>query len=181
MGIYHIIIGKGILMPYWRFIQLHLLTQVDEHTTPKELDAAIDKFLKKSGPDYELIHLGHDAFEGDGYRNFVISNLFEDEQSKIIIENEKLQKEKPDFSHYPDDAFLDQLVFIGKFHTLSPAGDDFSSRPKAPELIYGLATLLPKLVNCYMALQKGDYKNLEETFTQTAHIWTFASDCACCT
>ena len=72
------------------------------------------------------------------------------------------------------------LMFIGKMEQMESDDGEFSYYVKAPEIIYGLASLLDSIVEKYPTLKASDCTSLEKAIGFKSCIWTFAPDCACC-
>jgi len=146
MGVYSLCLGKGVI------VDREKIDELFPETDPFELTE------QRIGEDqYEIIQLGHDAF------NFRFS----------------LDHVLPNHSEHLEQLKSKEWFFVGHAQEI-PAEGEFSYYVKAPEIIYGLAGLLDGIVEIYPQLKTRDCSSLEEFYGQKALIWTFANDCSCC-
>ena len=174
MGVYNICIGKGVIIPARFFFKIFKkeIAESNDHVDEKLFNEIVQKHI---GPTYQVCVLEHDAFEG---RHSLIWEMFEEgenEESALMIDelvnDAKLMPET--------DTFHDgRLMFIGQFDSI--AGPDFSYYVKAPEIIYGLAALLPSLMKLYPKYLATTCDELTQWCEQKPCIWTFVGDCCCC-
>jgi len=163
MGLYNFCLGKGIIIPLTRLVREHTPLLLELTSDP---DILFEGIRTQIGKQYELTTLGHDAFDSrhghmdvfDGMKNMDAYNLIK-----------KWQKEEEN----------QELVFVGLYKELT--GGEMSYRVETPELLYSLPAFLPEIVEYYPVLQSTDLSSLEVTFGQPVCIWTFGTDCACCT
>lgn len=189
MGVYFINIGKGIIVPVKRFVKI-FLKQILE-AAPEE--GGEDKIMMDPEEFFTTIVkdnisrslsvkiLGHDAFTGrEGkYTSMDVLDRTDNQDALVLVE--KWLKE-PAGGVYPFHLpLLGDLLFIGRSKELKP---EFSYRIEAPEVIYGLPALLPELCEYYMIWRDKPLPKLQRSKLagkQKVAIWTFATDCCCCT
>lgn len=184
MGVYSIFMGKGIVVPVNLFVAKYRKEVEELYKNRKgyELET-LQEVVKKYIGDYEVVTMGHDAFEG---RHGLVFHMFEDTNNekssqriaelidvgkKYVSEDEK---ELPFASVHCSD-----LIFIGHFVDIC-GNNELSYYIKAPEVIYSLAACIPLIVKHYPSLSEKDCSSLNNVFDQEACIWTFAPDCCCC-
>lgn len=177
MGIYDIYMGKGIIIPVKRFVRHFLDTVKEFHTDGGDDTETLEKVAKKRlGPDYMICSLGHDALESrDGDMQ-----VFEDDDDhrEAFDMIKEWRKEVAKDNDLPiTSLWCGDLMFVGYHKSLER---EFSYYVKAPEILYGMAAILPKIVEIYPIMKNADCSKLEEEFGQKPCIWTFAPDCACC-
>lgn len=170
MVLYYISLGKGVIVPYTVLVQKFLseLKEIDpqyDPSTPWEDEELLRRVVERQiGDQYEMVTLGHDAFHPGGYRQ-LDALTDRDSEAYGMIQNWLKDGEE-------------QLIFIGKYKKMT--GAQMNTRPDAPELLYSLAAFLPEIVEYYPKLLKEDVSSLEPVFGQEPEIWTFGTDCACC-
>jgi len=164
MGIYSILIGNGILILRKRL--MNMIKKYDTYAIEEtdEIDI-IDEFVRSIFNDkYSACVLGHDAFESRDKDERM--PVFEGTYQMTVLER------------LGDD--YDDLIFIGLCTDLSKGVGEFSYCVKSPELLYGLAVLVPQICEHYLSTKDVDFCDLENYFSQKVLTWTFASDCCFC-
>ena len=166
MVLNYICLGKGVILPYKLLVQKYFPELLGiEDDSYAEHDQVIDEVIKKQlGDQYEVITLGHDAFH-QGDRHDLGLNNGPNEETYLEIQDWLKEKNQ-------------ELIFIGKYKELT--GIEMNSRPGASELLYSLTGFLPEIVDYYSKLLKEDLGSLKTIFDQTPQIWTFGTDCTCC-
>lgn len=164
MGVYSILLGKGILLPRKTLAKIvrernnvNLINEDTNYGFAMEVKYALNN-------DWEVVSLGHDAFVS---RNGDILEAFDQKHRTLsddIIKNEDLES----------------LVFIGYTKDLCLPNGEFSWYVNAPEIIYGLAALIPQILTDWPLLEKIDCSALHEYFGREPQMWTFVPDCCCC-
>ena len=117
--------------------------------------------------------VGHDAFESRHGDMNVLANT---KNYEIIKEIRSLQKTELDVKF--ESVHCSNLIFIGSYKEIGSG--EFEYYIKAPEVIYGLTSLLDDIVEILPIIKKKDCTKLTKLFNQDVCIWTFAPDCACC-
>ena len=178
MGIYNIIMGKGIIIPVKQFV-IQYLKEIEgifnEGEDEQEfLTEVVKKFI---GAEYLVCPIGHDAFDSR-YGMELLENSENAIAYKMIKKWRKQAKKNND--ELPISGLgCGDLMFIGHCKTLEPGGE-FGYYIKTPELLYSLPALLPEIISYSLELAKVDVSSLQTIFGQQPCIWTFASDCHCC-
>lgn len=176
MGVYNIYIGKGVVIPVRFFFEIFKkeIAEIPNENMlgENEFNKIVQKFI---GPEYQTCPLGHDAFDGRHGPIFDMFEEMENEESALMIADLiEDAKSMPECNSYHDS----HLMFIGKLDSIE--GPDFSYYVKAPEIIYGLAALLPSIVKLYPKYQNMTCQELSDWCEQKPCIWTFIGDCCCC-
>ncbi len=178
MGIYDIIMGKGIIIPVKLFViqyskEIEGIFEEGEDEV-EFLTKLVEKFI---GKEYQVSKIGHDAFDSrDGMKLLECS---ENEIAYQIIKEWRTQAKKNDDDLPISSLGCSDLMFIGRFKNLEP-GDEFGNYIKTPDLLYSLPALLPEIISYSLQLAKMDVSILQSIFGQPPCIWTFADDCHCC-
>lgn len=132
------------------------------------------------GPKYSLVCLGHDAFVSRGGKMSVLTDTNSDENrtqldSIVKWKTQKPRKTKVDFVGF-------DLCFVGIYEEIESTGGEFECKVSTSELLYGLPALLPSMVKIYPRLEAEKCAELSAFIPEyVPSIWTFASDCHCCT
>ena len=71
-------------------------------------------------------------------------------------------------------------MFIGTFKSLESETGEFSYYVKMSEILYGMAGLLPDIVEYYPKLVAKDCHEIKKAIGLKPCIWLFAPDCGCC-
>jgi len=150
MGVYEILMGKGIIIPIELFKQKFPELDVGEMN---------DSDMKSLGFSHQLVTLGHDAFES---RN---KNM-----CGCMLEGE----DRPAL----DDYIGKELMFIGKY--MGICDGELSYYIKAPEVIYSMAGMVQNIAKALPELNEYDTTDIEKLFDVKSAIWTFTNDCCCC-
>lgn len=178
MGIYEIIMGKGIVVTNKIFASLFAkeLDKLDEDDLmqPESIEEMINK---RTLGNYMVKGMGHDAFRS---RHGNMGVLDRTKNYEIV---QKLKKSlecttEPETNNLPELACGSPYIFIGFYEFLE--GGEFDYYIGAPEVIYGLPALLDEIVELVPRLREKDCSEISNLFNQKACIWTFAQDCACC-
>jgi hypothetical protein len=182
MGVYGITIGKGVIIPVKFFIEIFKKEIEELLVGPKDRYDAHDYFdeivKKHIHEDYKICILGHDAFDG---RNGTMLDMFYSDPSDNAESAEMIEELIQDATHFNDPfdcLYADNLMFIGRFEDIK--GPEFNWYVNAPEIIYGIAALLPSLMKLYPKYQEFSCHALAEWCEQKPCIWTFTCDCCCC-
>lgn len=189
MGIYNLKIGKGVIIPVTYFMSiflenLELARDSAKEENPDYVEFEFDEdfilkcIFEKTGIKYNFSPLGHDAFDS---RNGTMNILGGTKNSKVFNQIKELKSKK--YENINDDfccvVGTGDLIFIG-FYTDLNEGGEFEYYVKAPEIIYGLTSLLDQILEVVPKLKEKKCTELEKLFNQEALIWSFASDCSCC-
>lgn len=75
--------------------------------------------------------------------------------------------------------FCGELMFLGKFKRID-SDNGFSHYVETAEILYGMAGLLPDIVDYYPKLVATDCSAIEKEIGLKPCIWIFAPDCGCC-
>jgi len=184
MGIYDILMGKGIFIPINIFAK-KFPEEIKEYLKNKSNDEpgweVVEAIVKKHmGSQYEATQTGHDVLKSR--RGLVLSQTYDGDEErepsmdciyKMIEESEGMLTEE----HNPMNS--SDIVFIGKEESLMN-GNELSYYVDSPEIIYSLAYMAPTIAYHYPILDKLEMPELEKLFGQKACIWTFTTDCTCC-
>jgi hypothetical protein len=163
MGIYSIIMGKGVILPIIDFANLLCCEKIfDVEDVPSGLRAVSGFYL---GFKYTVTFLPHDAFDMNDNMDLMMDSENRKQMESIIEwKSKKIE-----------------LCFVGVCKTIKAPGE-FSYRVETPELLYGLSALLPHMMKLYPKLEAEKCTELRELLPEyTPRIWTFAGDCHCCT
>jgi len=177
MGIYSINLGKGIIVPVKVFVKKHLEKVLKIYKEEEgDLEETISLIVTEVyGNEYQVTSIGHDAFKS---RDGKMDVLGGDNKIAFDIIN-KLREQVEDDLPIKIITFSD-LIFIGYFRVIESTGGDLEYYVKTPELLYGLPSLLPSIIEAYGEMSNKDCSVLKGEFEQNPCIWTFAIDCNCC-
>ena len=179
MGIYDILLGKGVIIPVKIFVRC-FLDEVKEkyEENEDELEVIQEIVNELFGKNYQVIGLGHDAFEGRHGSMFDMFDETEQENpaeklSKLIQKSKEISNDDLPFTG----VGCGDMIFIGFAESITPG--DLSYYVKAPEIIYYMTACLPLIIKHYPILLEKDCNVLNEMFG-TMSMWTFTRDCTCC-
>lgn len=159
MGISRLCMGKG-----WILTQKTLEDILDVKIEDvDEIEDMIQNLLDDT--TIVLMLLPHDAFDfRSGFAKTEVFDRLPHEQHL-----KKLASEKTD------------VYFVGYVDCIQTQGE-FGYKVEVPEIVYGLAALLPDIVSHYPKLNETNPPQLNESLGE-ACIWTFpccSVDCHCC-
>jgi hypothetical protein len=178
MGIYNLVLGKGIIIPVKLFSQIFRMELENTNTTDYTEEIFNQIVRQKIDPELTISGIGHDAFEG---RHGKIFDMFSDteHQESIDVLAEMIEKAKTITDVKYQTLNCGDLMFIG--HCRNLGQNEFNYYIRNPsEIIYGFSHLLRDVIKYYPELEQKDLSALEEVFGQKSKMWTFADDCCCC-
>lgn len=180
MGIKSIWLGKGIILSPSMIYKIWK-TQIDIHIASGAIFGydELDDIVNLDEYNFDVVHIGHDAFtsrstDSMNHIKFPVPQIFKLTEHEDIIKTLLVTTQ-----NLPANFKIDCNVFIGMSICLnSETNNEFEGYVRTPELLYGLATLLPAIINASQILADTDVSILSKV--QKPLMWTFADKCSCC-